>query len=154
MQQAEVGSHVVYTRKEDGSLASHDAVIIGYEHQVEGEELPAAHLAFLSAKQLAVLNGVDWHRAMEEVFSVPYGFSEGHHFYELDPAIKLGSELGAAQERLMAMDSVLGNNEAASQKLIAELKGQVDSLDGDLAAAKKENESLAKELTAAKTSKK
>lgn len=123
MQQAEIGSHVVYTRKENGVLTSHDAHIIGYEHLVEGEVLPGAHLAFLNAQQLAVLNGVDWHRAMEEVFSVPYGFSEGHHFYELDPAIKLAVELGAAQERIMSLDS-------------------------DIAAAKSENEKLATQLTA------
>lgn len=128
MERPEAGTHVLYVRNEGQEKKQYDATILGYEIQQPGEVLPSVQLAFLNPANASIFVGsVDWWRAFEHVFSVPFnlteGAIEGHHHYELQDFPQMTAVLVAAQV-------------------------EIDGLHDDLALAKKENERLAAELTA------
>lgn len=145
MNQPEAGSHVVYTRMEDGKSVSYDAIILGYEAKREDEELPAAHLVFMPPNQLAFLSSVDWSRAFVHVFSVPFseqGSELAHHAWG-EPSdaklAKLQAKLAETTHAVMEQQSA----NADLQGTIATLTRRNEELDGDLAVAKAQMDRMA-----------
>src|ERR1035441_9880620 len=67
-----IGNHVKYFRREGKEVVCHDAIVIGQEHKLEGEEHPKLRLAFFEPKHESDLAGVNWSDAFEQAWSVPF----------------------------------------------------------------------------------